>query len=210
MDREFYGVMGDVMSFEFSNTNPPAPSHPLHSILVPPFFHVERVEIVHCITCWQFAGRMFVLSVGCVSYVTEARLRHSLIRPGIVGVNLLWLKRFSRSYNPSRLFLSSLFSHHKSVWHISLKMTAFWDTAPCSLVEVGFIGAYCIIRAMMGTVLSSETSVYFNENTSLYPRRLSSSDSPPWELKSDKLHRSAVEKLFLKFPLSFIDFCVLN
>jgi hypothetical protein len=32
----------------------------------------------------------------------------------------------------------------------SVKMTAFWDVAPCSLMEVHrrFRGAYCIIRAM--------------------------------------------------------------
>jgi hypothetical protein len=43
----------------------------------------------------------------------------------------------------------------------SMKMTAFWNTAPCSLVEVDrrFRGAYCLHQG------TSETFVYFNETT---------------------------------------------
>jgi hypothetical protein len=43
-----------------------------------------------------------------------------------------------------------------------MKMTAFWDVAPCSLVEVDrrFV-------LMMETVCTSETSVYFYETTRL-------------------------------------------
>jgi hypothetical protein len=52
----------------------------------------------------------------------------------------------------------------------SSQMTAFWDTAPCSLVEVDrrFRGAYCLHRItalMMVAVRISKTSVYFNETT---------------------------------------------
>jgi hypothetical protein len=44
-------------------------------------------------------------------------------------------------------------------------MTAFWDIAPCNLVEVALI---------MEAVRTTETSVYFNETTRRYiPGRLS-------------------------------------
>jgi hypothetical protein len=51
-----------------------------------------------------------------------------------------------------------------------LKMTAFWDIAPCSLVEVGrrFRGVYCLHHQEW-------------DYTAQYPRWLSSSYSPPWE-----------------------------
>jgi len=44
-------------------------------------------------------------------------------------------------------------------------MTAVWDTAPYSLVEVDrrFRGAYCLHYQV-----TSETSVYFNETTQRY------------------------------------------
>jgi hypothetical protein len=51
-------------------------------------------------------------------------------------------------------------------------MTALWDVAPCSLVEVygRFRGAYCLHyegddRMMMEAVNTSETSVNFDETT---------------------------------------------
>jgi hypothetical protein len=45
----------------------------------------------------------------------------------------------------------------------SMKMTFFWDIAPCSLVEIHrrFGGAYCIIALIMEEVGTSETSVYY-------------------------------------------------
>jgi hypothetical protein len=51
-----------------------------------------------------------------------------------------------------------------------IEMTAFWGIAPCSLVEVDqrFRDSYC---------LHHQSDVY----TAQYPRRLSSSYSPPWE-----------------------------
>jgi hypothetical protein len=76
-----------------------------------------------------------------------------------------------------------------------LKTTTFWDTEPCSLVEEDrrFGGEYCLIyhgdvggskrdvsevstasliraimRLMMGTALTFETSVYFNETRGRY------------------------------------------
>jgi hypothetical protein len=47
------------------------------------------------------------------------------------------------------------------------EMAAFWDTAPCSLVEVDrrFRGA---IDLMMELVRTSETPAYFKETTQLY------------------------------------------
>jgi hypothetical protein len=42
-----------------------------------------------------------------------------------------------------------------------VKMTAFWDMAPCSLVEVD----WRFIVLMMEAVCTSETPVYFNETT---------------------------------------------
>jgi hypothetical protein len=51
---------------------------------------------------------------------------------------------------------------------VSMKMTAFWDTALCSLVEVNqqFRGA--IITLTMQAVCTSETLVYFCEVTQRY------------------------------------------
>jgi hypothetical protein len=56
-----------------------------------------------------------------------------------------------------------------------MKMTVFWDVAPCNLVEIGgrFRGAYClhhqtiiaIIGLMMKAVSTFETSVNFYETT---------------------------------------------
>jgi glycerol-3-phosphate O-acyltransferase len=49
-----------------------------------------------------------------------------------------------------------------------LEITAFWDIALCSLVEVArrLSGAYSFHhRSMMDAVRISETSVYFNETT---------------------------------------------
>jgi hypothetical protein len=48
----------------------------------------------------------------------------------------------------------------------SMKMTPFWDIAPCSLVEVGrrFRGAYCL-QYCPDVRRTSETSVNFNETT---------------------------------------------
>jgi hypothetical protein len=53
-----------------------------------------------------------------------------------------------------------------------LKMRAFWDRAPCSLVEVDpDVSEDCtasIIRVVMEAVCTSETSVYFNKTTWCY------------------------------------------
>jgi hypothetical protein len=43
----------------------------------------------------------------------------------------------------------------------SVKMTAFWDIAPCKLVEVDRRFAP-IIRVIMGTVRTSETSALYD------------------------------------------------
>jgi hypothetical protein len=51
-----------------------------------------------------------------------------------------------------------------------MKIT-FWDTAPCSLVEVEHVSEVrtaSIVRAMMDAVRTSETSVYFNETARRY------------------------------------------
>jgi hypothetical protein len=55
-----------------------------------------------------------------------------------------------------------------------MKMTAFWDIAPCSLAEVYrcFRDAYCLhhqgYRPHNGGLRISETSVYCNETTRRY------------------------------------------
>jgi hypothetical protein len=50
-----------------------------------------------------------------------------------------------------------------------LKIKAFWDVAPCSLVGVDrrFRGAYCLAQ-MMNAVRTSETSISCNETTRRY------------------------------------------
>jgi hypothetical protein len=51
----------------------------------------------------------------------------------------------------------------------SMKMTVFWGIAPCIIVEIDrrFRCAYCFhnIALVMEAARTSETSVYFNENT---------------------------------------------
>jgi hypothetical protein len=54
-------------------------------------------------------------------------------------------------------------------------MIAFWDIAPYILDEVD--GRFRAL--LMATIRTSVNVVYFNETTPLYPRRLSSSCSPP-------------------------------
>jgi hypothetical protein len=48
-----------------------------------------------------------------------------------------------------------------------IKMTVFWDAAPCSLLEVyrRFRGACCAIALMMETANTSETPVSFYQAT---------------------------------------------
>jgi hypothetical protein len=48
-----------------------------------------------------------------------------------------------------------------------MKMTAFWDVAPCSLVliERRFRGAYCLSTLMMEAVSTFETSANFYQTT---------------------------------------------
>jgi hypothetical protein len=62
--------------------------------------------------------------------------------------------------------------HCLSAWEESLKMIAFWNTAPCSLVEADRRFRWAersasISTARMEEVRSAETSVYFNK-TALY------------------------------------------
>jgi hypothetical protein len=55
--------------------------------------------------------------------------------------------------------------------YFHLMITAFWDMAPCSFVEVirRFRGAYVyIIMEMMDAECTCETSVSFNETTRHY------------------------------------------
>jgi hypothetical protein len=63
-----------------------------------------------------------------------------------------------------------------------MKMAAFCDIAPCSLVEVDrrFRGAYCHHQygaLMMEAVNTFETSANFYHKTEQYPRGLSSSNA---------------------------------
>jgi hypothetical protein len=52
----------------------------------------------------------------------------------------------------------------------SMKITAFWDVASCSIVEVPDVsGVYTVsINAMMMAARASETLVYFNKITRRY------------------------------------------
>jgi hypothetical protein len=63
---------------------------------------------------------------------------------------------------------------------VQLKMTAFWDMALCSLVEIyrRSWSAYGLHQ-----VRTSETSVYFNETTRRYTRSILSSYLLPWDLE---------------------------
>jgi hypothetical protein len=63
-------------------------------------------------------------------------------------------------------------------------MSAFWDTAQYSLVEVGrrFRGVYCLRYqgCYSGSTLLRNVRLRLRDYTALYPR-LSSSYAPPWE-----------------------------
>jgi hypothetical protein len=80
---------------------------------------------------------------------------------------------------------SSYFGFFTDMFRLNLKMRAFWDIAPFSLVEVDrrFTCAYCLhnqgdygVSTHLGNV-----SVLQRYCTALYPRKLSSLYSPPWE-----------------------------
>jgi hypothetical protein len=61
--------------------------------------------------------------------------------------------------------VQTTYSRFQVLMAVGMKMTAFWDITPCSLVEVDrrFRGVYCPVRVMMEAALTSETSVYFNK-----------------------------------------------
>jgi hypothetical protein len=63
----------------------------------------------------------------------------------------------------------------------SLKTTAFWDTALCSLIEVYL----CFTTLMKGAVSTSEMSVYFNKATWRYIH-----SSPWWQRQYAPLEMS--------------------
>jgi hypothetical protein len=68
----------------------------------------------------------------------------------------------------------------------TMKTTAFWDIAPCSLVEVDrrFRGAYCLLHhgdEDGGSTHLWNVDLLQRDYKALYPRRLSSSCLPPWE-----------------------------
>jgi hypothetical protein len=62
-------------------------------------------------------------------------------------------KIISQKYNISSIVILK----NVQVLTASIKMTAFWDIAPCSLVEVD--------QLMMEAVCTSEMPVYFHETT---------------------------------------------
>jgi hypothetical protein len=67
-----------------------------------------------------------------------------------------------------------------------LKMTTFWDMAPCRFVEAyqRFIGSYCLYHHAEA-VRTSETSVYFYKNTRRHvPEGCHLHTHPPWKPKN--------------------------
>jgi hypothetical protein len=87
---------------------------------------------------------------------------------------------FTASLTKSRIILGSVSRRKKkqslkgTVWAVrvnvlmaaSMKITAFWNVTPCSLVEVGrrFRRTYCLYHQglIMKVVHTSETSVYYS------------------------------------------------
>jgi hypothetical protein len=65
--------------------------------------------------------------------------------------------------------------------HITFKMTAFWNTAPCSLTAVEhFRGAYCLHYQVITHHLWNSVLLQW-DYSGIYSRKLSSSYSPLWE-----------------------------
>jgi hypothetical protein len=65
-----------------------------------------------------------------------------------------------------------------------MKITAFWNKAPCSLVEEGrrYVGAHCLHRPDdAGSAHIWNVGPFQRDYTALYSRRLSSLHSPLWE-----------------------------
>jgi hypothetical protein len=74
---------------------------------------------------------------------------------------------------------------------VSVKMTAFWNVAPCSLVEIDrrFRGAYCLhhqIALVIEAVSTSETSVNFYVTAG---RNIPAYSSPWWWRQQGPLKR---------------------
>jgi hypothetical protein len=88
----------------------------------------------------------------------------------------LWFRFASRALLKSRmgLFSTGYFTHHTTL----LKMTAFWDIAPCCL-EIGlqgsFRGAYCLDHHFMPWWWRQYSPLkrLLPDHTALYPRKLS-------------------------------------
>jgi hypothetical protein len=70
----------------------------------------------------------------------------------------------------------------------AIKMTTLWDVMPCSLkVDWSFISAYCLHHQHPDDGGSSNlwnVGLLQRDYTALHPRRLSSSYSPQWDVKS--------------------------
>jgi hypothetical protein len=99
----------------------------------------------------------------------------------------------------------------KKILQTSSPLSAFWDTAPCSFVEISrrFRGVYCLYRQDdesydEGSTHFWNVGLLLRDYTALYPIRLSSSYSPPWELEIWWNKISFAQQLILAYILTCI------
>jgi hypothetical protein len=104
-----------------------------------------------------------------VQSLLSSRLLSTNVKVKIYKTVIMWLVL----YVCETWSVTLMEEHRPRVWFLvltsaSIKIRAFWDIALSSLVLVDrcFRGAYCLIhRPEMEAVRTSETSMYYNENT---------------------------------------------
>jgi hypothetical protein len=147
----------------------------MHSLHLYEFLRPER----RFLTCSFVRYRKFGLRFSTLFLSVWVCFRQYVLSTVVVtGVSYrCWL--FVILYSPTHRFFLRQYN--------VMKTTAFWDITPCVFLEVNwrFRGVYCLHPQDhpddWGSKNFCNVSLLLRDYTAQYPRRLSYSDSPPWE-----------------------------
>jgi hypothetical protein len=125
-------------------------------------------------------------------------LSHHLL---LTSPNFVNKRQDNKHVKPNKMFVNMYYTRWDfrfSQW-LSMKMTVFWDVAPCTLVEIYwcFRGACCLhlIALMMEVASTSDTSVNFYQTT----RCNISEDSHLHTCRCEKLKSQKLNKINKKY-----------
>jgi hypothetical protein len=158
-----------------------------------PFYLMTETDssLWNVVCLWsRIMSRKFVVS-------TLSLQMHSSPLSSVIHVFLFYAIIFSLwDVDFLMFYYSALFSLHSNISSslyaifICLKMETFWNIALCSLVEIDrrFRGTYSIHHPgdrpdVGGRTHLWNVGLHLRVHTAVYPKRLSSSYSPSWELK---------------------------